>query len=112
MFFIDRHPAEGTHMIARLAQFAPKPGQEESVTALLRSQLAFTAGSQGCQRAYLGAPIHGQHFLLYSEWASGGDLERHEASLRTDPQASTDFFGLLGRLSSPPTIQQFEVYRA
>lgn len=96
-------------MIVRLAQFVPKPGQEESVVAVLRSQLPFIAGFPGCRRAYMATPIHGQGYLLYSEWISEDDVDRLEAALRSDPQASEGFFGLLGRLSTPPLIARFDI---
>ena len=96
-------------MIVRIAQFAPKPGQEETVLQMLRSHLVVIAGSPGCRRAYLGTPIHGQHMLLYSEWSSEVDLERLEGTLRSNLQATSDFFGLLGRLSGPPLIARYDV---
>ena len=96
-------------MIVQLAQFAPKQGEEESVRQTLRTQLAFVAGYPGCHRAYMATPIHGQRYLLYSEWVSEDDLDRHEAALRSDPQASGEFFGLLGRLSSPPLMARYEI---
>ena len=108
MLLPPRLALAGICMIVRIAQFAPKPGQEETVLQMLRSHIAFLAGSPGCRRAHLGTPIHGQHLLLYSEWNSEADVERLEGSLRSNPQASSVFFGLLGRLSTPPLIARYE----
>lgn len=96
-------------MIARLAQFNFRPGLEESSLPLLRSHLRFIASFPGCRRSYLGRPIHGQQFLLYSEWGAEEDLQRLEGALRGDPSASSDFFALLGRLAAPPHIAQYEI---
>ncbi len=96
-------------MIVRIAEFGPKPGQEEAVLQMIRSHLGFIAKFPGYQRAYVGTPIHGQRYLLYSEWNSEDDLDRFEAALRSDPQASGLFFGLLGRLTSPPSIARYDI---
>ena len=96
-------------MIVRIAQFAPRAGHEETVLHLLQSHLSFTERFAGCRRAYLGTPIHGQHVLVYSEWGDEGDVEGLEAALRSDPQASSDFFSLLGKLAAPPAIARYEV---
>ena len=96
-------------MFVRIEQFAFKPGNEERGLALLREHAAFIAKSPGCGRAYLGSPIHGPAFILYSEWGTETDLERLEATLRMDPAASGAFFGLMGLVKSPPHVARFEV---
>ena len=96
-------------MIARLATFTFKAGLDETSLPFLQSHLRFMASFSGCGRAYLARPIHGQQFLLHTEWADEQDLQRLDAALRSDPNASGDFFALLGRLSAPPHIAQYEV---
>lgn len=96
-------------LIARVAQFAPKPGEEDHVLLALQSHRDYLAAFGGCRRAYLGTPIHGRQILVYSEWESETDVERLEAALRGDLRVSSDLFGLLGRLSTPMTIGLFAV---
>jgi len=96
-------------MIVRTARFAIKTGLEDSTVPLLQSQLRFIESFPGCRRAYLGTPIHGKDFLLYSEWDTRDDVERLDAALRGDSNSSRDFFALLGRLAAPPHIAQYEL---
>lgn len=96
-------------MFVRLEQFAFKPGTEEKGVPLLREHARFIAGSPGCARGYLASPIHGTSYMVYSEWASEIDLDRMEATLRSNPAASEAFFGLMGLLRSPPHVARFQV---
>ncbi len=96
-------------MFVRLEQFAFKPGTEEKGLPLLREHARFIAGSPGCARGYLASPIHGTSFIVYSEWASEIDLDRMEATLRSNPAASEAFFALMGLLRSPPHVARFQV---
>jgi hypothetical protein len=96
-------------VFVRLEQFAFKPGSEEKGLPMLREHARFIAGSRGCGRAYVAAPIHGPAHLVYSEWASEVDLDRMEATLRMNPAASGAFFGLMGIVRSPPNVARFEV---
>lgn len=97
-------------MIVRIAQFAFKPGTEEQGVVLLRDHVAFLARSPGCRRAFLAAPIHGTAHLVYGEWESESEVDSVEAALRSNPEASSSFFGLMGMLQSPPHIARFEVF--
>jgi quinol monooxygenase YgiN len=96
-------------VFVRLEQFALKPGGEEKGLPLLREHAAFIAKAPGCWRAYLATPIHGPAHLVYSEWESEVDLDRLEATLRSNPAASGSFFGLMGLVRSPPHVARFEV---
>ena len=96
-------------VFVRIEQFSFKPGTEEKGIPLLREHAAFIAQSRGCARGYLASPIHGTSFLVYSEWGSEIDLDRMEATLRSNPAASGAFFGLMGLLRSPPHVARFQV---
>ena len=109
MLVVDVRSATGIDVIARIAQFAPKSGEEEGVLATLRAHRDFVVGVPGCRRAYLGMPIHGRAVLLYSEWGDEADVEGLEAALRSDPRASGDLFGLFGRLSAPMSVARFQI---
>jgi len=96
-------------VFARIEQFAFKPGTEEKGVPLLREHARFIGASPGCARGYLASPIHGTSFMVYSEWDSEIDLDRMEATLRSNPAASGSFFGLMGLLRSPPHVARFQV---
>ena len=96
-------------MYVRIEQFTFRPGAEEKGIPLLREHAGFIAKSTGCGRGYLASPIHGTSFMVYSEWESELDLDRMEATLRSNPAASGTFFGLMGLLKSPPHVARFEV---
>ena len=98
-------------VFVRIEQFAFKSGSEEKGMTLLRDHAAFIAKAPGCGRAYLGSPIHGPAFVVYSEWESEVDLDGLEATLRMNPTASGSFFGLMGLVKSPPHVARFEVVR-
>ncbi|TLZ54253.1 MAG: hypothetical protein E6K17_08300 [Methanobacteriota archaeon] len=101
-------PESGT-VFVRIEQFAIKPGAEEKAIPLLREHAEFIAKAPGCRRAYLASPIHGPAHLVYTEWESEVDIERLEASLRSNPAASGSFFGLMGLVRSPPHVARFQV---
>lgn len=96
-------------MFVRVAQFAFRAGNEEKGLALLRQHVAFIAGSQGCARAFLGSPIHGPSYVVYSEWDAEADIERFEGAMRMNPGASSTFFGLMPLLQGPAHIARYEV---
>jgi quinol monooxygenase YgiN len=96
-------------VFARIEQFTFKPGMEEKGAPLLREHARFIARSPGCINGYLASPIHGTSFMVYSEWASEIDLDRMEATLRSNPAASGSFFGLMGLLRSPPHVGRYQV---
>ena len=95
-------------MFVRIEQFAFKPGSEEKGIPLLREHAGFIAKAPGCRRGYLASPIHGTSYMVYSEWASEMDLDRLEATLRSNPAASGSFFGLMSLLRSPPHVARFQ----
>ncbi len=96
-------------VFVRTVEFTLKPGTEEKALALLREHTQFIAGFPGCVRAYVATPIHGTSHLVHSEWSAEIDIDRLEGALRSDPTASSPFFGLMSMLRVPPHVARFQV---
>lgn len=63
-----------------LAQLRAMPGKRDSLRALLEDQVAPTRTEDGCLAYHLhSSEVDPDLFLIYENWRSVEDLERHQA---------------------------------